>query len=63
MGNDMNKMLIAVAAVLLIGIFLLAAVLIWLGLGLSHRARRLEEAPTPAEPTGWKWCARSSGTG
>ena len=45
------------AAVLLIGIFLLAAVLIWLGLGLSRRARRLEEAPTPtptepAEPGG-----------
>ena len=39
------------AAVLLIGIFLLAAVLIWLGLGLSRRARRLEEAPTPPEPT------------
>ena len=39
------------AAVLLIGIFLLAAVLIWLGLGLSRRARRLEEAPAPAEPT------------
>jgi fused signal recognition particle receptor len=36
------------AAVLLIGIFLLAAVLIWLGLGLSRRARRLEEAPAPA---------------
>ena len=35
------------AAVLLIGIFLLAAGLIWLGLGLSRRSRRLEEAPTP----------------
>jgi fused signal recognition particle receptor len=36
------------AAVLLIGIFLLAAVLIWLGLGLARRSRRLEEAPAPA---------------
>jgi len=40
--------------VLLIGIFVLAAALIWLGLGLSRRARRLEEAPLPpkeaAEP-------------
>ncbi|HEY4400751.1 MAG TPA: signal recognition particle-docking protein FtsY [Acidimicrobiia bacterium] len=42
------------AAVLLIGIFVLAAALIWLGLGLSRRAQRLEEAPPPeetAEPT------------
>jgi fused signal recognition particle receptor len=38
------------AAVLLIGIFVLAAVLIWLGLGLARRDRRLEEAPAPAEP-------------
>ena len=38
------------AAVLLIGIFVLAAALIWLGLGLSRRAQRLEEAPPPPEP-------------
>ncbi len=39
------------AAVLLIGIFLLAAALIWLGLGLARRARRHEEAaPAPAAP-------------
>ena len=38
------------AAVLLIGIFVLAAALIWLGLGLSRRARRLEEEAPPAEP-------------
>ena len=37
------------AAVLLIGIFVLAATLIWLGLGLSRRAQRLEEAPPPPE--------------
>jgi fused signal recognition particle receptor len=35
------------AALLLIGIFVLAAVLIVLGLGLSRRARRLEGAPAP----------------
>jgi fused signal recognition particle receptor len=38
------------AAVLLIGIFVLAAVLIWLGLGLARRAQRIEEAGPPAEP-------------
>jgi fused signal recognition particle receptor len=38
------------AAVLLLGIFVLAAALIWLGLGLARRARRLEEAPEPAPP-------------
>jgi fused signal recognition particle receptor len=39
------------AALLLIGIFLLAGALIALGLGLSRRARRLEpEPPTPARP-------------
>ena len=37
------------AALLLIGIFVLAAALIWLGLGLSRRAQRLEEAPPPPE--------------
>jgi fused signal recognition particle receptor len=37
------------AAVLLIGIFVLAAALLWLGLGLARRAKRLEEvAPPPA---------------
>jgi fused signal recognition particle receptor len=36
------------AALLLVGIFVLAAVLIVVGLGLARRARRLEEAP-PAE--------------
>jgi fused signal recognition particle receptor len=35
------------AALLLIGIFVLAAVLIVLGLGLSRRARRLEATPSP----------------
>ena len=35
------------AAVLLIGIFVLAAALMWLGLGLARRARRLEEAAPP----------------
>jgi fused signal recognition particle receptor len=35
------------AALLLIGIFVLAAVLIVLGLGLSRRARRLQAAPAP----------------
>jgi fused signal recognition particle receptor len=39
------------AAALLIGIFVLAAVLIWLGLGLARRAQRLEEAPAPPAPT------------
>jgi fused signal recognition particle receptor len=38
------------AAVLLIGIFVLAAALIWLGLGMARRAQRLEEAPVPGEP-------------
>jgi fused signal recognition particle receptor len=38
------------AAVLLIGIFVLAAVLIWLGLGLARRAERLEEPPPPGAP-------------
>ncbi|HEY4396473.1 MAG TPA: signal recognition particle-docking protein FtsY [Acidimicrobiia bacterium] len=38
------------AAVLLIGIFVLAAVLIWLGLGLARRAERIEESGPPAEP-------------
>ena len=33
----------ALAAVLLIGIFVLAAALLWLGLGLARRAKRLEE--------------------
>jgi len=40
------------AAVLLIGIFVLAGALIALGLGLSRRARRLEEAGGPAAATG-----------
>ncbi len=40
------------AAVLLIGIFVLAGLLIALGLGLSRRAQRLEEAGGPAAPTG-----------
>jgi len=40
------------AAVLLIGIFVLAAALTWLGLGLARRAKRLEEAepPPPGQP-------------
>jgi fused signal recognition particle receptor len=39
------------AVLLLVGIFVLAAVLIGLGLGLARRARRLEEAPpAPAAP-------------
>jgi fused signal recognition particle receptor len=41
------------AAVLLIGIFVLAAALVWLGLGLARRAKRLEEAePPPAADRG-----------
>ncbi|HKA93576.1 MAG TPA: signal recognition particle-docking protein FtsY [Acidimicrobiia bacterium] len=35
------------AAVLIIGIFVLAAALIWLGLGLARRAQRLEETAPP----------------
>jgi fused signal recognition particle receptor len=38
------------AAVLLIGIFVLAAGLIWLGLGLARRAQRHEEAKPPPAP-------------
>jgi fused signal recognition particle receptor len=38
------------AAALLIGIFVLAGVLIALGLGLARRAQRLEEAPEPDAP-------------
>jgi len=38
------------AAVLLIGIFVLAAVLIWLGLGLARRAQKLEEPPPTGAP-------------
>ncbi|HMF82853.1 MAG TPA: signal recognition particle-docking protein FtsY [Acidimicrobiia bacterium] len=37
------------AAVLLIGIFVLAAALIWLGLGLARRAKRRDEAAPPLE--------------
>jgi len=40
------------AAVLLIGIFVLAAALIWLGLGLSRRAKRLEDAEPPPAAEG-----------
>jgi fused signal recognition particle receptor len=39
------------AVLLLVGIFVLATALIALGLGLSRRARRLEEAPPPPTPT------------
>jgi fused signal recognition particle receptor len=39
------------AALLLVGIFVLAAVLIVLGLGLARRAQRVEEAPPPPAPT------------
>jgi fused signal recognition particle receptor len=39
------------AALLLVGIFVLAAVLIVLGLGLARRARGVEEAPPRAAPT------------